>query len=647
MNVAVPPSVMLAPALHELLLGLLAPDDAAPGPEAQWLRQRCSTGEPTDVLAGWLRTPPPAAQRLLDLVARHRLALVELIALSLVSASETDAMAGRAIAWLQAPLAGSRPRVGLVARIAGCLHIPQAQARLFEGAARATQVLRIDTAPHTTLPEATLHMPLPLVMALQGHGQCWPGVQSSARGMDWLTAAVRAEAVQQARALQPHDVLVVRSQHPGEARAVCAAIALALGRSMAVLEGAVPEGLGAWADFVQVVPVFVPDLAPGEVFDVPELPGHSGPVLVATGVDGSVTWRGDAPPEWRLTLPGVSERQALWRQHLGDAALATSLAAQHRGGSFSIEHLATQARHLARLAGDGGGAPPTTDHARQALRAGTPGALGSLAELVSDAIEDDALVLAAPLRRELESLLARCRLREGLAHGLGQAARARYRPGVRALLVGPSGTGKTLAAGWLATRLGLPLYRVDVASVTSKYIGETEKNLARLFARAEHSEVVLLFDEADALFGKRTDVKDAHDRYANTQTNYLLQRMETFEGIALLTSNSRARFDAAFTRRLDAILEFPAPAPDERRRLWRAHLGECLGLNEAQLNQLAAACDLAGGQVRNATLRAAASAQAQVRPLHFGDVLEAVAAEYRKLGRQMPAGLQTGATPWA
>ena len=645
MNAAVPPSVMLAPALHELLLGLLAPDDASPEPEALWLRQRRSLGEPTDVLAGWLHTPPPAAQPLLDLVARHHLGLVELIALSLVSASEVDAMVGRVIAWLQAPLPGSRPRVGLVARIAGCLHIPQAQARLIEGAARAVQLLRIDSVPHTTLPEATLHMPLPLVMALQGRGLRWPGVLDAARGVDWLTGAVRADAGRQARALQPHGVLVVRSQHPAESRAVCAAMALALGRSMAVLEGAVPEGLGAWADFVQAMPVFVPDLAPGEVFDVPELPGHGGPVLVATGVDGNVTWRGDAPPEWRLPLPGLPERQALWRQHLGDDTLAVSLAAQHRGGSFSIEHLATQARHLARLSG--GSAPPTTDHARQALRAGTPGALGSLAELVNDTIDDDALVLTAPLRRELESLLARCRLREGLAQDLGHAARARYRPGVRALLVGPSGTGKTLAAAWLATRLGLPLYRVAVASVTSKYIGETEKNLARLFARAEHSEVVLLFDEADSLFGKRTEVKDAHDRYANTQTNYLLQRMETFEGIALLTSNSRTRFDAAFTRRLDAILEFPAPAPEERRRLWRAHLGECQGLSDAQLNQLAAACDLAGGQVRNATLRAAASALAQARALHFGDVLDAVAAEYRKLGRQMPAGLQTGASSWA
>ena len=139
---------------------------------------------------------------------------------------------------------------------------------------------------------------------------------------------------------------------------------------------------------------------------------------------------------------------------------------------------------------------------------------------------------------------------------------------MRALLVGPSGTGKTLAAGWLATRLGLPLYRVDLASVTSKYIGETEKNLAQLFARAEHAEGVLLFDEADSLFGKRTDVKEANDRFANAQTNYLLQRIESFDGIAILTSNSRARFDSAFTRRLDAVIEFPPPGPEERRALW-------------------------------------------------------------------------------
>ena len=154
---------------------------------------------------------------------------------------------------------------------------------------------------------------------------------------------------------------------------------------------------------------------------------------------------------------------------------------------------------------------------------------------------------------------------------------------------------------------------MDLASVTSKYIGETEKNLAELFGRAEHAEVVLLFDEADSLFGKRTDVKDSNDRFANQQTNYLLQRIESFEGITLLTSNSRARFDSAFTRRLDAIIEFLAPGPVERRALWLAHLGAANTLDAVALNRLAANCDLAGGHIRNVVLGAAALAGAGAR----------------------------------
>ena len=251
-------------------------------------------------------------------------------------------------------------------------------------------------------------------------------------------------------------------------------------------------------------------------------------------------------------------------------------------------------------------------------------------------------MLPAAVRSELESLTARCLGRDALVDGLGPASRARYRPGVRALFVGPSGTGKTLAAAWLATRLGLPIYRVDLASVTSKYIGETEKNLAQLFARAEHAEVVLLFDEADSLFGKRTDVNDANDRFANGQTNYLLSRIESYEGIAILTSNSRSRFDSAFTRRLDTIIEFPSPGPEERRALWIAHLGEGHGLAPQELNQLAATVDLAGGHVRNAVLAAAAAAHAARRTLTCSDLVRGIAAEYRKLGRQMPAALAAG-----
>jgi SpoVK/Ycf46/Vps4 family AAA+-type ATPase len=187
--------------------------------------------------------------------------------------------------------------------------------------------------------------------------------------------------------------------------------------------------------------------------------------------------------------------------------------------------------------------------------------------------------------------------------------------------------------------LRLPLYRVDLASITSKYIGETEKNLATLMARAEHAEVVLLFDEADSLFARRTEVRDANDRFANAQTNYLLQRIETFDGIALLTANSRARFDNAFARRLDAVIEFPLPGPEQRRDIWQAHLGKQEGVSVPDLNRLAVGADINGGNIRNAVLAAAVLAQTANRPISYADLIEGVVNEYRKLGRQMPVEL--------
>jgi SpoVK/Ycf46/Vps4 family AAA+-type ATPase len=216
---------------------------------------------------------------------------------------------------------------------------------------------------------------------------------------------------------------------------------------------------------------------------------------------------------------------------------------------------------------------------------------------------------------------------------------ARAQAAVRALFAGPSGTGKTLAASWLATRLGLPLFRVDLSAISSKYIGETEKNLSQLLTRAEQSEVVLLFDEADSLFAKRTDVHDANDRFANAQTNYLLQRMESYDGITLLTSNSRGRFDAAFARRLDAILEFALPGPEQRRVLWLAHLGDFHCLTPTQLNLIAATAELSGGQVRNAVLSAAVAARIG-GPIGFAHIVTGLASEYRKLGRQLPDELR-------
>jgi hypothetical protein len=374
------------------------------------------------------------------------------------------------------------------------------------------------------------------------------------------------------------------------------------------------------------------ELSPGEMRRLPELPGYAGPVLVAAGVDGSFEREGDPVGNWRVPLPLPVERVALWQAHL-TPELAQRVGAQHRHSPVHIEHLARAARHEARLAGD---TELADMHVKRAARSGAAGELGTLAQLLPENVPDEALVVPADLRETLLGLRQRCQMREGLADALGPSTRTRYRPGVRALLVGPSGTGKTLAAGWMACSLGLPLYRVDLASVASKYIGETEKNLAQLFARAEHAEVVLLFDEADSLFGKRTEVNDANDRFANQQTNYLLQRIESFDGIAILTSNSRSRFDSAFTRRLDAIIDFPAPGPEERRALWFAHLGGHHTLPISQINRVAATCDLAGGHIRNVTLAAASLCEGQIS---YETLRCAIESEYRKLGRQMPAGL--------
>jgi SpoVK/Ycf46/Vps4 family AAA+-type ATPase len=171
-------------------------------------------------------------------------------------------------------------------------------------------------------------------------------------------------------------------------------------------------------------------------------------------------------------------------------------------------------------------------------------------------------------------------------------------------------------------------------------VGETEKNLSLLMTRAEESEVLLLFDEADSLFGKRTDIKDANDRFANAQTNYLLQRMESFNGIAVLTSNTAARFDTAFSRRFDMILEFPLPGAEERRELWCAHLGGNHQLSDSDLNRIAVAADLTGGQIRNAVLSAAVTAQSRGAAIALDDILLGLKSEYRKLGRQLPDELR-------
>jgi hypothetical protein len=431
--------------------------------------------------------------------------------------------------------------------------------------------------------------------------------------------------------------LIVRAGAATEGRCVAAAIAAALELRPLFIETGHLAGLAPLLVLCGLLPVFCFEMGPGERRKLPQVPLDSGPCLALCGLEGSVEHAGGALLSWSVPVPSREERLKLWHAALGDGALAERLAREHRHGSGRIAQLARLAYHRATLDGSD---KPALSHVADAAWAGEGLGLEALAQSLRDPIADDAMVMTPALRRDLETLLLRCRSRDGLERGLGASAQARYHPGVRALLVGPSGTGKTLAAGWLATRLQMPLYRVDLASVSSKYIGETEKNLAQLLAHAEQAEVVLLFDEADSMFGKRTDVKEANDRFANAQTNYLLQRIESFDGVTLLTSNSKSRFDSAFIRRLDLIIEFPLPGPEERRALWLSHLGTRHALTTGQVNQLAAAVDLGGGHIRNAVYTAAVLAQAREQTIGFDDLVAAITDEYRKLGRQAPAGLQ-------
>lgn len=262
--------------------------------------------------------------------------------------------------------------------------------------------------------------------------------------------------------------------------------------------------------------------------------------------------------------------------------------------------------------------------------------LGQFAGRISVRQKWEDLVLPEEHIEAITELIARVRQRTRVYEDWKMAAKVGKGLGVSALFSGPPGTGKTMVAALIARDLGLELYQVDLAKVVSKWIGESEKNLAALFDAAEAGHAILLFDEADALFGKRTELKSSNDRYANLETNYLLQRLETFTGICILTSNHESNIDPAFQRRFSLHLRFDLPEPDERARLWRAVLttGTAVPL-AANLNfeSLARRYELSGGAIRNAALRAAFLAADQDSPITMTHLERAARLEYEGLGK--------------
>ena len=333
---------------------------------------------------------------------------------------------------------------------------------------------------------------------------------------------------------------------------------------------------------------------------------------------------------YRVDSPGPTEQKRLWCDALGDAAvplngMLDTLAAQFRLNTDTIVRTAQALRAQ----------PADTDLGAvlwQACRESARARLDGLAQRVEPSARWDDLVLPEPQLATLRQIAAHVRQRMRVYEDWGFGGKGIRGLGISVLFSGESGTGKTMAAEVLAAELELDLYRIDLASMVSKYIGETEKNLRRVFEAAEDSGSILLFDEADALFGKRSEVKDSHDRYANIEVSYLLQSMEAYRGLAILATNLKNSLDTAFQRRLRFVVQFPFPDAELRERIWRGVFPvqtPLEAINHVKLAQL----NVAGGNIRNIALNAAFIAAEADVPVGMSHLLLAARSEATKRER--------------
>ncbi|QFZ22287.1 ATP-binding protein [Saccharothrix syringae] len=578
----------------------------------------------------------PAAGRLGRLADTAGLTGLDVELLLVALAPDVDSRFEQFYGYLNDDVTRRRATAGLALRLCG---LPEASA-----AGRA----RLD--PSSPLPAAgllvvedrerpflsrSLRVPDRVVNHLLGDDRPDAALTGVARVVDEVPAADVGPLV---RAFQAGIRLVHLRERPGGGARETAAAALrragfaVLGvdadrlraepdRGGAVLREAVLRGAG---------------LVLGPVEDEPPLTDLTHPAVPLV-VFGPGVW----DPRWSTEPPlpheagplPVAERARVWRTRL-DGRLAPGVDPAAATAHFVLGpgQIARAARAASVSALVDGGVV-TTEHLRAGARSQNAAGLQRLARRVEPAVGWDDLVLPDQVVGLLRELASRARHRDRVIDEWRMRPGGGRGRGVTGLFAGDSGTGKTMSAEVIAASLGLDLYTVNLATVVDKYVGETEKNLERIFTEAAGVNGVLLFDEADAIFGKRSEVRDAHDRYANIESAYLLQRVETFDGIAVLATNLRANLDEAFTRRLDVVVDFPLPDPVLRRRLWDRCLGASAPRGEVDLDFLAASFELAGGHIRSAAVTAAYLAAESGRPVGMAEVVGAVAREYRKLGR--------------
>ena len=374
------------------------------------------------------------------------------------------------------------------------------------------------------------------------------------------------------------------------------------------------------------------------------LPATINALRELTDTDCPLVLFGSGPwdPRWLRKTPvlvdlprtDMQERLQLWKRELDvaspiDGRLATSINHHHLQPDQIV-----RATETARTRAEYEGRQMALDDLRLGVMAQNASGLTRMARHVEPSVSWKDLVLSDQTLHQLRELETRVRHRDVVLNDWGLKGSAAKGMAVTSLFAGPSGTGKTISAEALAAALGVDLYTIDLSAIVDKYIGETEKNLNRVFEEAEGLNAVLFFDEAEALFGKRTEVRDSHDRYANIEIAYLLQRMEGFDGIAILATNLRSNLDEAFTRRLDSAIDFEMPDADQRLRLWEKHLGTRAPRSaDLDLNFCAVKFDLAGGDIRNIVLTAAYAAAREGSAISMHHLITATGREFRKLGR--------------
>jgi DNA polymerase III delta prime subunit len=382
------------------------------------------------------------------------------------------------------------------------------------------------------------------------------------------------------------------------------------------------------------------------------LKAHSGfTVLSGNDIDVPETLRQSDIISLSFHLPDADLRKQRWLRRLEhakatvDLETLSTLAERFQLNFPQIDHAVSDAMAQARwrLATEQHGgqkqeAPltPTREELFAATRAQAGHGLAEMAQKIRPAAGWKDIVLPKDTLAQLKEICGRASNNRTVLGDWGFGEKLSQGKGLAVLFAGPSGTGKTMAAEVIARELGLDIYKIDLAGIVSKYIGETEKNLARLFEAAESSNAILFFDEADALFGKRSEVHDAHDRYANIETAYLLQKLEQYEGIAILATNLRANLDEAFSRRLAFTVQFPFPDDAQRKRIWEVIWPENAPLEEEiDFEFISKRFKLAGGNIKNAALAAAFLAAEDGETIRTAHLLQAIRREYQKMGQEI------------